>query len=83
MAITFLFYTVSEAAETGCNNVLGATLILVDNKISLSTRVIKRVSSASVKTMKIFTSVAFTWYVEDSKMDFKNENTAHGNTEQK
>ena len=26
-----------------------------------------------------FTSVASTWYVEDSKIDFKNENTAHGN----
>ena len=31
------------------------------------------------KNMKIFTSVASTWYVEDSKIDFKNENTAHGN----
>ena len=31
MAITFLFYTAkkSEAVETGCNNVLGATLFLV------------------------------------------------------
>ena len=52
MAITFLFYTAkkSEAVETGCNNVLGATLFLVVNNISLSTRVIKRVSFASVKT---------------------------------
>ena len=24
-------------------------------------------------------SVASTWHVEDSKIDFKNENTAHGN----
>ena len=31
------------------------------------------------KNMKIFTSVASIWYVEDSKIDFKNENTAHGN----
>ena len=31
------------------------------------------------KNMKIFTSVASTWYVEDSKIDFKNENAAHGN----
>ena len=31
------------------------------------------------KNMKIFTSVASTWYVEDSKIDFKNEKTAHGN----
>ena len=31
------------------------------------------------KNIKIFTSVASTWYVEDSKIDFKNENTAHGN----
>ena len=29
--------------------------------------------------MKIFTSVVSIWYVEDSKIDFKNENTAHGN----
>ena len=51
MAITFLFYTAkkSEAVETGCTNVLGATLFLVVNNISLSTRAIKRVSSASVK----------------------------------
>ena len=35
MAITFLFYTAkkSEAVETGCNNVLGATLFLVVNNI--------------------------------------------------
>ena len=31
------------------------------------------------KNMKIFTSVVSIWYVEDSKIDFKNENTAHGN----
>ena len=31
------------------------------------------------KNMNIFASVASTWYVEDSKIDFKNENTAHGN----
>ena len=31
------------------------------------------------KNMKIFTSVASIWYVEDSKIDFKNENTAYGN----
>ena len=30
------------------------------------------------KNMKIFRSVASTWYVENSKIDFKNENTAHG-----
>ena len=31
------------------------------------------------KNMKIFTSVASIWYAEDSKIDFTNENTAHGN----
>ena len=47
MAIPFLFYTAkkSEAVETGCNIVPGC-----QQYISLSTRVIKRVSSASVKT---------------------------------
>ena len=31
------------------------------------------------KNMKIFASVASVWYVEDSKIDFKNESTAHDN----
>ena len=31
------------------------------------------------KNIKIFTSVVSIRYVEDSKIDFKNENTAHGN----
>ena len=68
MAITFLFYTAkkSEAVETGCNNVLGATLFLVVNNIFPFP--VSRLSS-----------VASIWYVEDSKIDFKNENTAHGN----
>ena len=46
----------------------------------LSTWVIKHVPSASVKieTSK-FLRVVSMWHVEDSKIDFKNENTAHGN----
>ena len=84
MAITFLFYTAkkSEAVETGCNNVLGATLFLVVNNIYLTfhashkARVFRECEN---KNMKIFASVASIWYVEDSKLDFINENTAHGN----
>ena len=57
MGITFVFYPAkkSEAVEMGCNNVLGATLFLVVNNISLSTRVIKRVfRECENKNMKIF-----------------------------
>ena len=74
MAITFLFYTAkkSEAVETGCNNVLGATLFLAVNNIfpfhaSHKARVFRECEN---KNMKIFTSVASIWYVEDSKIDF-------------
>ena len=66
MAITFLFYTAkkSEAVETGCNGVLGATLFLVNvvNNISLPARVFREYEN---KNMKIFTSVASIRYVED------------------
>ena len=66
MAITFLFYTAkkSEAVKTGCNDVLGATLFLVNvvKNISLSARVFREYEN---KNMKIFASVASIWYVED------------------
>ena len=70
MAITFLFYTAkkSEAVETGCNDVLGATLFLVQCQqyfpfhASHKARVFREYEN---KNMKIFTSVASIWYVVD------------------
>ena len=73
VAIPFLFYTAKN------QKLLKPTLFLVVNN-SLSTRVIKRVSSASGKQKhENFYKCASLWYVEDSKIDFKNENTARGN----
>ena len=88
--LSFAFLVRSSHVHPQCVHHAMPRFILAP-RVSLSTRVMKRVPSFHAshkarvfrecenKNMKIFTSVASIWYAEDSKIDFTNENIAHGN----
>ena len=83
MAIPFLFYTAKnqkllkrDVTIFGEQHCSWLSTIYFPFHASPKARVFRECEN---KNMKIFTSVASIWYVENSKIDFKNENTAHGN----